>query len=174
MSRAPVLLLALAACDAGLDGPAPPPPTLTLTASDAIPGQVLHLEASGAPAGASVWFVRGADVGPGPCPRPLGFCVDVTAPLAPTAAVADGAGVATLDITLPAGVPVGAHAAFQAVVGRPVGQVSNALEVPVLDPAVKPDFHLVDVNVNSARHGDLVSPRDYLGAVSGWYFGHAT
>lgn len=37
-----------------------------------------------------------------------------------------------------------------------------------------PDFSLLDVNVNSARHGDLVSPVDYRGTVSGWYFGHST
>lgn len=37
-----------------------------------------------------------------------------------------------------------------------------------------PAFALVDVNPTSASHGDPVSPRDHLGAVSGWYFLHAT
>jgi hypothetical protein len=37
-----------------------------------------------------------------------------------------------------------------------------------------PDFTLQDVNPNSATYGDPVSPRDLLGKVSGWYFGHAT
>ncbi len=37
-----------------------------------------------------------------------------------------------------------------------------------------PDFHLADVNPGSARYGQDVSPRDYLGKVSGWYFGHST
>ncbi|MBM4130273.1 hypothetical protein FJ250_04505 [bacterium] len=37
-----------------------------------------------------------------------------------------------------------------------------------------PDFRLVDVNPFSATGGDLVSPRDYLGVVSAWYFGQAT
>jgi hypothetical protein len=37
-----------------------------------------------------------------------------------------------------------------------------------------PDFHLTDVNPNSATAGQAVSPRDYLGKVSAWYFGHAT
>lgn len=37
-----------------------------------------------------------------------------------------------------------------------------------------PDFSVEDVNPNSARDGELVSPRDYLGEVSAWYFGHAT
>jgi hypothetical protein len=39
---------------------------------------------------------------------------------------------------------------------------------------VVPDFSLLDVNENSERKGQLVSPRDYRGQVSLWYFGHAT
>lgn len=41
-------------------------------------------------------------------------------------------------------------------------------------PAVVPDFSLLDVNPNSPTSGQMVSPRDYLMKVSGWYFGHAT
>jgi hypothetical protein len=37
-----------------------------------------------------------------------------------------------------------------------------------------PDFRLVDVNPFSATAGQPVSPRDYLGVLSAWYFGHAT
>ena len=36
------------------------------------------------------------------------------------------------------------------------------------------DFALVDVNPNSSRHTESVSPRDYMNQVSAWYFGHAT
>jgi hypothetical protein len=36
------------------------------------------------------------------------------------------------------------------------------------------DFHLLDVSPNSPTSGQLVSPRDYLEKVSGWYFGHST
>lgn len=36
------------------------------------------------------------------------------------------------------------------------------------------DFHLDDVNAGSARFGQPVSPRDYVGKVSGWYFGYST
>ncbi|MEM7317023.1 MAG: hypothetical protein AAF497_28150 [Planctomycetota bacterium] len=36
------------------------------------------------------------------------------------------------------------------------------------------DFLLADVNTTSARYDDSVSPRDYMGQVSGWYFGHST
>jgi hypothetical protein len=37
-----------------------------------------------------------------------------------------------------------------------------------------PDFALTDVNPNSATHDSTVSPRDELGDVSAWYFGHST
>lgn len=37
-----------------------------------------------------------------------------------------------------------------------------------------PDFSLPDVNATSPTFDTAVSPRDYLQAVSGWYFGHAT
>lgn len=47
--------------------------------------------------------------------------------------------------------------------GTETGPGANAL----------PDFLLADLNPNSARYGELVSPRDYLEEVSGWYFIHA-
>jgi hypothetical protein len=37
-----------------------------------------------------------------------------------------------------------------------------------------PDFSLLDVNPASPRAGTQVSPRDYAGVVTGWYFGHST
>lgn len=40
--------------------------------------------------------------------------------------------------------------------------------------AVMPDFALVDTNPASASAGADVSPRDFLGKVSAWYFGHST
>lgn len=40
-------------------------------------------------------------------------------------------------------------------------------------PAPVRDFHLQDVNPNSPRYQDPVSPRDYLLQVSGYYFGSA-
>ena len=47
---------------------------------------------------------------------------------------------------------------------------------PVVPDPVEhaPDFALLDVNPNSSRHAESVSPRDYLNQVSVWYFGHAT
>ena len=44
---------------------------------------------------------------------------------------------------------------------------------PVSEAAV-PDFTLPDVNPNSATNGQDVSPRDHLGRISAWYFGHST
>ena len=40
--------------------------------------------------------------------------------------------------------------------------------------AVAPDFSLLDANSTSATYNQPVSPRDFLGQTSGWYFGHAT
>lgn len=40
--------------------------------------------------------------------------------------------------------------------------------------AMVPDFALVDENAASTTYQKSVSPRDYLGQVSAWYFGHAT
>jgi hypothetical protein len=37
-----------------------------------------------------------------------------------------------------------------------------------------PDFSAEDVNPQSSRYQRAVSPRDYLGQISAWYFGHAT
>jgi hypothetical protein len=44
---------------------------------------------------------------------------------------------------------------------RPVGQAV-------------PDFALLDLNPNSATTGRAVSPRQHVGKVSAWYFGHST
>ncbi len=37
-----------------------------------------------------------------------------------------------------------------------------------------PDFVLPDVNATSPTNGQMVSPFDFPGAVTGWYFGHST
>jgi hypothetical protein len=39
---------------------------------------------------------------------------------------------------------------------------------------VMPDFSLQDVNPNSATTGQQISPRQFVGQISAWYFGHAT
>lgn len=44
------------------------------------------------------------------------------------------------------------------------------------DPASQamPDFQLTDVNSNSSTYSLPVSPRDYEGTISAWYFGRST
>ena len=49
----------------------------------------------------------------------------------------------------------------------------EALEARLPLTAV-PNFALPDVNPNSETYNQTVSPRDFMGSVSGWYFGHAT
>ena len=41
------------------------------------------------------------------------------------------------------------------------------------DQAV-PKFSLIDENETSATYSQAVSPRDYLGVASAWYFGHSS
>ena len=45
---------------------------------------------------------------------------------------------------------------------------------PLTIGAVAPDWSAPDVNPSSPLWNTLVSPRQRLGAVSAWYFGHAT
>jgi len=56
------------------------------------------------------------------------------------------------------------------------GNGSDGDPVETIQPSADalPDFSLPDVNAASARLGETVSPREYLGQVSAWYFGHAT
>ena len=49
-----------------------------------------------------------------------------------------------------------------------------ATPVALPGAAAVADFGLLDVNPTSPRADQIVSPRDYLGSVSAWYFGHAT
>lgn len=41
-------------------------------------------------------------------------------------------------------------------------------------PVDPPAFSLLDQNPASERFGEAVSPDDYLGTRSAWYFGHAS
>ena len=42
------------------------------------------------------------------------------------------------------------------------------------DAGPAPDFALEDVNPTSATFEQMVSPRDHVGHVSAWFFGHST
>jgi hypothetical protein len=50
--------------------------------------------------------------------------------------------------------------------------VDDTPDPPATNPV--PDFSLADVNSTSATFNTMVSPRDHLGKVSAWYFGHST
>lgn len=52
--------------------------------------------------------------------------------------------------------------------------ISYAGQPAVAFAGMVSDFGLVDVNSTSSTYEQVVSPRDYLKQVSGWYFGHAT
>ncbi len=47
------------------------------------------------------------------------------------------------------------------------------LSVPV-EAQMVPNFSLEDTNPTSATFGQSISPRDYMGEASAWYFGHAS
>ena len=65
----------------------------------------------------------------------------------------------------------GADAAGTTAVASGVGGAGGA---GGMAPMIAPDFLLTDLNTNSPRYQEAVSPRDYLKRVSGWYFGHST
>lgn len=59
-------------------------------------------------------------------------------------------------------------------VGTPAGTGSGTTTGTVIAANAVADFALPDLNPGSPRYTEVVSPRDYLGQVSGWYFIHAT
>jgi len=63
--------------------------------------------------------------------------------------------------------------ALQSALVLPAEGEAPVVEVaPEGEPVV--DFSLLDVNPNSATFNQRVSPRQFLGQMSAWYFGHAT
>ena len=55
----------------------------------------------------------------------------------------------------------------------PSGERSAAAVQPS-DRVIMPDFALEDRNSASATYGSTVSPRQFMGAISAYYFGFAT
>jgi len=98
---------------------------LTLDVPTLIAGETADVVIEGLDPSETVFLVRGGSVGPGACPAALGgSCLDVTGvPQVAGAAIADGAGVALVTLTLPSG-SVGASAGLQAVAIR--GGVDSA------------------------------------------------
>ncbi len=175
-----VTLLALGACTAEpnpnpLSDPLtrPPPVELGLDVSALIPGETSVFEISGALPGEEVWLLRGRTEESGPCIDALdGLCLEVSRPRILGTTVADAVGSALFEVLVPETAPLGFVGLFQAVSDRPQSTPVVTREVQHADAIF--DFSLIDVNTTSATFDTPVSPRDYLGKVSGWYFGHAT
>jgi hypothetical protein len=65
--------------------------------------------------------------------------------------------------------PAGAPSA-----ARTFGCQVEQLEARQMMAHMVADFSLIDVNATSSSYNQPVSPRDFVGQVSGWYFGQAT
>lgn len=65
---------------------------------------------------------------------------------------------------------------FQSLESRVLadGGIGGLLFLGDAATAPQPDFSLVDINPTSATNNQPVSPRDYLGSTSAWYFGYST
>ncbi len=75
------------------------------------------------------------------------------------------------------GKPVWTRAALLARTCAGVERTAERLGVDLDEPEPEPpvaDFSLEDVNPNSPTSASSVSPRQHIGAVSVWYFGHST
>jgi hypothetical protein len=152
----------------------PPPTDLTLDVSELRPGDTVTFTADGASPNSQVRFLLGLSAGAGPCPGLLGgLCLDLLAPKSLVTSAADSSGIATGTFTIPSAAPIDATVYFQAVVTGSNAQVSELVTSTVLGPLV-PDFLITDENTDSMTAGEEVSPRDHVGRVSAWYFGHAT
>lgn len=118
---------------AGVDEQLPPPGApLALAAGQFSAGSSVTITISNADPGENVYLIRSSAMGAGPCPGALGgMCVDVVAPVIMGPFGANGAGVATLSPTLPAGLPVGTEVCLQAIGRRGPGGV-NSVKSPVL------------------------------------------
>jgi cysteine-rich repeat protein len=140
------VLSLLAACapsvessSASLPGEVLPPPSaqpeLSLTVSRVQAATTLSMTVGGLSAGESVYLLRGSSsASPGLCPGVAGgMCLELAGPVTVMGtAIADGAGVARLQLTLPASVPAGLEVWFQAAAVRGSGGSAS-----VRSPAVK-------------------------------------
>ncbi len=57
---------------------------------------------------------------------------------------------------------------------EPSDEGPGAIDAPEPSDEALPDFSVIDANAGSARYKEVVSPRDYLGQISAWYFGQST
>lgn len=94
------------------EDPLPPPMALSVTAMT--PGQTAIFSASGANPGVRVYFLYGRNAGITCPPALAGACLGITSPVVLGSAIAGAGGVATLSVPVPATVPIGTIAWFQA------------------------------------------------------------
>lgn len=55
-----------------------------------------------------------------------------------------------------------------------LGVALEAGEGEAMSGDIVPDFALIDINPTSASVEQTVSPQNYLGQATAWYFGHST
>ena len=55
-----------------------------------------------------------------------------------------------------------------------LGLPPEAGEGEAISGDIVPDFALVDVNPSSSSFEQTLSPQNYLGQATAWYFGHST
>jgi hypothetical protein len=67
-----------------------------------------------------------------------------------------------------------AFGARHITVSQGSGASNQHFGVAVQNTAPQPDFEIIDVNPNTPTSQQGISPRDYLGTVSVWYFTHST
>lgn len=141
-----VAALALGACNTSEEGVAPqadlaveqaaPPGAGGLTLQidgTAQPGTQLRFRISGAQARERVFLGRGTGDTGNVCPAALGgLCLQINAPTLMTTLTANAQGVATFTATVPANVPEGYVAYFQAATGGGTAATSNI--VPKFNP----------------------------------------
>ncbi len=99
---------------------APVPGNLLVTIGPAVPGEDVAFSVSGLQPGELVYLVRASSDGGPWCPSGFGgVCLDLDPPVALAGSlVADVTGTASMVVALPASVPVGTEAWFQAIVKR--------------------------------------------------------
>ena len=172
--RSPLLAALLISCSVPqaadqASSQAPPAPAVRsglLHSPDAplIAGTTPRFRISGAAPGETVYLVRTfTGIGEGSCPPPIGGnCMGILDPLAiHGSSVADGSGVAYIDMRVPAGAPLGAEIYTQAVAIRGVGGSDTALSPPRAD-SVRPVnglIYAIDANLGAAPEGCDIAAR---------------
>ncbi|HHO52878.1 MAG TPA: right-handed parallel beta-helix repeat-containing protein [Deltaproteobacteria bacterium] len=140
---------------------------LTLTFTQLLPGNTVDYTVTNLNANETVYILRAVGTGNGACPAQIGGeCLGITGPLSVLGTpVADATGTATLQILLPASVPVGTNVSFQAAAIRGLGGVdsvvSNAIGATVTGANLCPVY--ADPNVLPGGDGSVGNPFPSIG-----------